>query len=306
MYSKRITVFTPTYNRAYIIENLYNSLRQQAFTDFEWLVVDDGSTDNTEQLFQKLINDSNEFVIRYYKRANGGKHRAINAGVMLAQGEIFFIVDSDDILTCDALEKINRWFTEIADNESIKGVVANKGYSSDNTPNFFFEEPYLDKTLLEMYTFMENGRLALDGERAVVFYTDFHRKYLYPEFEGEKFMTEAVVYNRMAHDGYKMRFYNDIIWIYEFQEDGLTKSGHRLFLNNPRGYCLWLKEKLQFQGKGRLDELSLYYTISTELFPEHTVLEIADYFNTNRWVIYLCCTVRKIKKAISRQWENAP
>lgn len=301
MNSKRITVFTPTFNRAYIIENLYKSLQQQTFTNFEWLVVDDGSTDNTEQLFQSFINDNNTFVIRYYKQENGGKHRAVNRGLSLANGIIFFVVDSDDMLTVDALEKIDGWFKDIACDTRIKGIIANRGYSAKQTMNDFFSEPYLDKAMLEMGTYTEKGKAVLGGERAIAFYTDFHRKYLYPEFEGEKFVTEAVVYNRMANDGYKMRFYNDIIWIYEYKEDGLTKSGHRLYLNNPRGYCLWLKEQNQFRGKSWLDNLKLYYTISNELYPGHTVLEIADYFNTDRWVIYLCCTVRKIKKAITKK-----
>ena len=110
----RITVFTPTYNRAYIISNLYNSLCRQTFKDFEWLIVDDGSTDNTEELVNKWINDANSgFSIRYFKKENGGKPSAINYGVDCAEGELFFTVDSDDYLTDDALEKIDRWEREL-------------------------------------------------------------------------------------------------------------------------------------------------------------------------------------------------
>ena len=105
----KITVFTPTYNRAYIIENLYRSLQRQTVKDFEWLVIDDGSTDNTQELFDKWISEENAFPIRYYKQRNGGKCRAINRALDLAQGELFFTVDSDDYLTKDALEKVMRW-----------------------------------------------------------------------------------------------------------------------------------------------------------------------------------------------------
>ena len=108
MYKHRITVFTPTYNRAYIISNLYESLKTQTFTDFEWLVVDDGSNDNTEALFENWINEDNFFSIRYVKTPNGGKHRAINKGLELAEGELFFTMDSDDTLTNDALLKAHR------------------------------------------------------------------------------------------------------------------------------------------------------------------------------------------------------
>ena len=105
----KVTVFTPTYNRAYIISELYESLKKQDFTDFEWLVIDDGSEDHTEDLFKQWQNEYNDFPIRYYKVNNGGKHRAINKATELAKGELFFIVDSDDKLVSDALEKIVSW-----------------------------------------------------------------------------------------------------------------------------------------------------------------------------------------------------
>ena len=237
----KITVFTPTYNRAYIIENLYKSLQRQSFKDFEWLVVDDGSSDNTEGLFRKWSKENNKFEIRYYKKENGGKHRAINYALDKARGELFFTVDSDDYLTDDALHKVNEWEKSLDKNKKFAGIVANIGNDKDKTINNFFKEEYLDLDLLQRYDYTENGNKVLDGERAYIFYTDIHKKYKYPEFEGEKFMTEAVVWNRMAHDGYLVRYYNDIIWIFEYLDDGLTKAGNKLFLDNPKGYSLWLK-----------------------------------------------------------------
>ena len=104
----RITVFTPTYNRGYIIENLYHSLQKQTFQDFEWIVIDDGSTDDTASQFEKYKLEENFFPIIYERVENGGKHRAINLGMKKARGDLFFIVDSDDYLTETALEKINE------------------------------------------------------------------------------------------------------------------------------------------------------------------------------------------------------
>ena len=95
-YQYKVTVFTPTYNRAYIIENLYRSLQRQTCMEFEWLVVDDGSSDGTEALFEKWVKEENPFPIRYHKKENGGKCRAINRGLEMADGELFFTVDSDD------------------------------------------------------------------------------------------------------------------------------------------------------------------------------------------------------------------
>ena len=102
-----LTIFTPTYNRAYSLERLYKSLVTQSLKDFEWLVVDDGSTDNTEELINKFVSD-NKVKICYFKQENGGKHRAINRGAAMAQGDYFLIVDSDDYLTSDAVESIKR------------------------------------------------------------------------------------------------------------------------------------------------------------------------------------------------------
>ena len=120
-----------------------------------------------------------------------------------------------------------------------------------------------DLTLLDRYR-------NIDGERALAFFTEIHKKYRYPEYSGEKFMTEAVIYNRMANDGYKMRFYNDIVWIYEYRSDGLTKAGNSLFLNNPRGYGLWLKEKALFMNFSLIKRIKMYYTFSCDLIGKYS------------------------------------
>ena len=126
-FTYKITVFTPTYNRAYIIETLYRSLQRQTYRDFEWLVVDDGSADNTKALFDAWQQEDNFFPIRYIKQENGGKCRAINHGLKLAQGELFFTVDSDDYLTDDALEKVAAWDAELPDKAQYCGFVGNRG-----------------------------------------------------------------------------------------------------------------------------------------------------------------------------------
>lgn len=100
------TVFTPTYNRGYTLYRLYESLKSQRTIDFEWMIVDDGSTDNTCQLVEKWIREERNFSIRYIKKENGGKPRAINYGIQYAKGRFFFIVDSDDFLLPDAVTKM--------------------------------------------------------------------------------------------------------------------------------------------------------------------------------------------------------
>lgn len=298
MYKHRITLFTPTYNRAYIIENLYNSIKKQTFKDFEWLVVDDGSTDNTEELFDKWQDENNDFVIRYYKTQNGGKHRAINKGLDLADGEIFFTMDSDDTLTADALEKVDFWFDEIKDTPGLAGIIANRGYTKNDTINPPFKDRFLDKTMLDMYTYKENGEYVLNGERAIVFYTDIHKEYRFPEYNGENFMTECVVYNRMAKDGYKMRFYKDIIWVFEYLEDGLTKSGTSIFLKNPRGYGLSLKEKAQFLGDSLLKKIRMYYTFTCDLSSLYNAKIISECIGAPVWFISICQKIHKLRNKL--------
>lgn len=290
----KITLFTPTYNRAYILDTLYRSVQRQTFRDFEWIIIDDGSSDNTEELVRSWMEDGNDFPIRFYKVPNGGKCRAINKGLDLARGELFFVMDSDDYLTDDALEKVNRWFCEVRTDPRICGVVANRGYTSERTNNYLFREPYLDESLLSIYTLYRDGHQVLDGERAFVFYTDFHRKYRYPEFDGENFMTEAVSWNRMAHDGYKVRCFNDIIWVYEYREDGLTKAGNSIFLRNPRGYGLALREKAEFLNWSLYEKLKMWYTFTCDLSGLYPAREISGFIGAPYPVIAGIYGMRKL------------
>src|SRR5690554_1545966 len=117
-----LTVFTPTYNRGYIIEKLYESLNHQTNKNFEWLVIDDGSTDDTSKIFDKILKKDHEYQIRYIKKENGGKHTAANLALDLAEGEIFFVVDSDDVLTANAVERVFYYYNQIKDDSSFCGV----------------------------------------------------------------------------------------------------------------------------------------------------------------------------------------
>lgn len=290
----KITVFTPTFNRAYIIENLYRSLQRQTFRDFEWLIVDDGSTDNTEDVIKTWINDNNDFPIRYYKKENDGKCRAINYGVDFAKGLLFFNVDSDDYLTDDALEKIASWEESLPKDKKYCGVVGNLGTSPTETPNTPWPEPYRDANLLERYD--DYTDKPIDGERAWVFYTDIQKKYKYPEFEGENFITPAVTWNRMAHDGYLVRIYDDIIWVYEYQPDGLTASGSKRFINRPQGHGLWLREKSEFMNDSFSKRIKMYYSFYCDHSFHLTKKQIAKYIGTNYCTILLLSFIHKLKK----------
>lgn len=152
-YKYKITLFTPTYNRGYIISRLYESIKRQTFRDFEWIIFDDGSTDDTENLVNIWKSENKDFPIIYIKGKNGGKCRATNRALEVARGEIFFTIDSDDYLTDDACEKINDWMESIRNLPDYCGIVANRGQSLTETRNTtwhddpkspWYNKPYRD------------------------------------------------------------------------------------------------------------------------------------------------------------------
>lgn len=235
-----ITVFTPTYNRAHTLERLYNSLCTQTSFDFEWLVIDDGSTDETKAFFASIASSS--FNIRYYYQTNGGKHRAINKGVALARGEWFFIVDSDDYLPADSIETIKRYVGEINDDNRFCGITGLRVHP-DFTPigNIVFDKP----TDIDNLTFRIKYKGI--GDYAEIFRTSVLKEYPFPEYEGEKFCTEALVWNRIARK-YVTRFVNAKIYICEYQVGGLTDTYEKIMRNSPRAAMLYYKELLCLDG----------------------------------------------------------
>lgn len=233
-----ITIFTPTYNRRNLIERLYQSLLVQTVTNFEWLVIDDGSTDDTEKFFAKLSSTEHPFPIRYIKQNNGGKHRAINNGVNNASGKLFFIVDSDDYLTENAIETINQWTTTLDNSHKWAGISGLKGFSKDSVVGQHSESSYVDAKN------NERRKYNLLGDKAEVYFTDVLKQHPFPEIPGEKFISEEIVWNAIARDGYYLRWFNEIIYICDYLDDGLTKDNTK-DKNNPIGRLLWAKGQLE-------------------------------------------------------------
>ncbi|SEF67086.1 Glycosyl transferase family 2 [Butyrivibrio sp. Su6] len=231
-----VTVFTPTYNRAYRLEQLYNSLKRQTSKDFEWIVINDGSTDNTDELFEIWLREENDFSIIYRKVENGGKHRGINKAVQMASSNAFFIVDSDDYILDDAIEKVNRWFSQIADDDSFAAVSGLKSEPNMKPVGGYgkFEGEYVDCTNLQRHLY------NLLDDKAEVYKTSILKKYPFPEFEGEKFVPESLIWDSIARDGYKIRWFNEIIYICEYLPDGLSASSDKKFMESPRGFIAYL------------------------------------------------------------------
>ena len=280
----RITVFTPTYNRAYIIGKLYESLQNQTFHDFEWLVIDDGSTDNTKKLFDKWKKEKNLFKIRYIYSENRGKQKEINTALKIAKGTLFLTVDSDDLLTSDALEKIDMWEQKMPHDKKFCGLAGSDGDMNGIHTNPIFSEEYQDVTFLNRYPEMGN---FIGYDRPWVFYTEIHRRYLYPEIQGENFITEAVAWNRMARDGYKIRCYNDIIYIWEHQSHGLTNNITETLRKNPIGYGIWKKELIELLNYNKKQKFLCIYSFYCDLREYYSWYEIADFLDVSRFQMFI-------------------
>lgn len=234
-----ITVFTPTYNRAYRLPDLYHSLQQQTCKDFEWLVIDDGSSDNTSELFEEWQNEKS-FPIHYLKQPNGGKHRAINRGVKVAKGEYFYIVDSDDQLTHDAIEQIMKLVPQVEANPQLCGMCF---LCSDLKTGKIIGTPFPKDGMLA--SSIEWGyKYHIDGDKSEVVKTEILRKYPFPEFEGENFVPEALIWNRIA-DSYRMICTNTAIYLCEYLPDGLSMGFNRNLRRNPRGFGLFYYEEMK-------------------------------------------------------------
>lgn len=233
-----ITVFTPTYNRAYRLPDLYESLKRQSLKDFEWLIVDDGSSDNTEEIVAGWEKEK-KVPIRYFRTENGGKHRAINTGLAEARGELFFIVDSDDYLPDNSLERINHYYRQIKGNKEFAGVVGLKASRKGEHKILKNKFDVVDCTNLDIEKY-------IIGDLGEAYVTEILRQYPFPEYEGEKFITESVVWRRIARK-YKLRYFFENIYICEYLPDGLSASIQRKYEESPKGTMLTNKEAMLYE-----------------------------------------------------------
>lgn len=238
-----VTIFTPTYNRAELIVRLYDSICRQDCTDFEWLIVDDGSTDNTDEEV-KAWQAKATFPIRYYKQPNGGKYRAFNRALELAEGELFFTVDSDDYLPDNAIATIISK-ADLLKGDDIIGLMTLKAYPDGNIIGKPYSEGIQPMTSYQL-ELSGNG-----GERSIVLKTDLARKYPFPDCGDEKFVTESVVYDRYALAGLKYVVTNDILTICEYQPEGLSSNPHKLMISNPTGYVYYYAQRINLAGSAR-------------------------------------------------------
>jgi len=233
------TVFTPTFNRAATLPDVYSSLLAQTFADFEWLVVDDGSTDSTERLIAEWQQEA-RLKIRYFRQPNAGKHAAFNRGVSEARGELFLALDSDDTLSAEALARFLQRWIEIPESSrpQFSGVtcqcIDGKGEIVGTSLPVDFIDGYAPEIV---------SSLRLRGERFGFHRTAILRLFPFPVFDGERFIPEGLVWNRIGRQ-YKIRFVADALRVYRDSSDGLSASMTRIRRRSPRGTTLYYVEAM--------------------------------------------------------------
>ena len=233
-----ITVFTPTYNRASFLRKQFESLSKQTLLDFEWLIVDDGSIDDTRNIVEQ-IRISSLFKIRYFYKKNGGKHTAINLGVAKARGDLFLILDSDDELPPDALETLQKVFEPIKDKSKYGGVC---GYIAHRDGRVI-GHPLLSA---DVSTIDLRYKLHCFGDMSEVYRTEVLKEFPFPEIKGEKFCPEVLVWNRISQK-YIVRVYPKVMYFRDYLKGGLTDNIIRLRMQSPYATMMTYAEMLKYK-----------------------------------------------------------
>lgn len=227
-----LTVFTPTYNRAYCLHKCYESLLRQTCKDFEWLVVDDGSTDNTRELVSDWITDA-KIPIRYIYKENGGMHSGYNTAYDNITSELTINIDSDDYMPDNAVEKIIKFWNEYG-SEEYAGIMAlditeDGNIIGNDLPN---------QKSIKVYDYYH--RMGGKGDKTYVYRTDVIRPYRSPEYKGERLFPTCYKYF-MVDLKYDMLVLNEPLCVVEYMGDGYTRNIIKLYKPNLQSYIFYRK-----------------------------------------------------------------
>ena len=278
-----LTIVTPTYNRERELAELYDSLKAQTEPDFVWLIVDDGSTDGTEEKVRGWQREG-VLTLRYLKKKNGGKHTCVNLAMNWVDTELVMIVDSDDRLTEDAAARILAIHEKYREDESLCGYAFLRGFPDGSING----APFPTDEWKASYITARVNADDMRADKAEVFRTEILKQYPFPEIEGENFIGEDVVWMRMARK-YFMIHVNEVVYIGDYLEDGLTKNRRAHNIACPKGCVLRalefmkpdvameprLKGSIQYIVYGRFAGLSLQELIAKARFPQWAKLAAA-------------------------------
>lgn len=296
-----LAILTPAYNRAELLKRTYKSLTDQTNKNFVWYIVDDGSSDNTEQIVKDFIKENKnkkDFEIVYTKKENGGKHTALNVGIKQIKEDYVIILDSDDYLTNDAVETIIKDAPLIDNREDICGF----GYLKLTTDGKSVGKIYTGDGIVDTFINQRHNNKTY-GDKAEVFKTEILKQFPFPEFENEKFVSEATVWCVMSGK-YKMMFFNKGIYVCEYQEGGLSDGVHKRLFKNPKGASACYK---QMSTKDFCFKLRVKYTIAYIVYSLEagmSLKEMKENHPYNKFLISLLYIPSKIyHKKLKRRYE---
>lgn len=233
-----LTIFTPTYNRGSFLPRIFESLKKQSFNDFEWLIIDDGSYDNTKYIVEQIKKEYVPFKINYIYKNNGGKHSAINLAANISKGVYMLWLDSDDIILDNSLDSVSHYLKKALLEDDISAIVALRLDDSGNPLGSFVPK---ENTDVKYLNFSQKNHVS--GDYSWFIKTDILRHFPYPIYDNENFCTEGIVLNRIS-EYYKTRFVPISIIKGSYIEGGLTDRMHLLTKKNPLGFLTYYKETI--------------------------------------------------------------
>ncbi|WP_430791426.1 glycosyltransferase family 2 protein [Virgibacillus flavescens] len=256
---KQLTVFTPTYNRAYCLNNCYQSLKRQTSKDFVWLIIDDGSTDNTKELVGSWIKE-NEVHIIYHWQKNTGMHGAHNTAYQRINTELNICIDSDDFMPDDAVEKILSFWNAYG-SEEVSGIIGLDADLSDRVIGTKLPQNLKRSTLFKLYY-----KYGVKGDKKLVYRTELTKKFPYPVFSSEKYVGLAYKYYMLDKD-FEMLLMNEVICKVEYLQDGSTHNMLYQYRRNPNGFAFYRKELMNLPFTSQLFKFrqAIHY-VSSSLF----------------------------------------
>lgn len=232
-----LTVFTPTFNRADLIHKCYNSLKSQTNKKFKWLVIDDGSTDNTKELIMRWKEEA-DFCIEYIYKNNGGMHSAHNKAYENIDTELNICIDSDDYMTEDAVGKIIKAWKE-KKSDHIAGLAGLDIYTDGNVIGTRFPENLNEATLFDIY-----HKYGVVGDKKLVYRSELTKNFPYPEYEGEKYVGLDYKCHKLD-ENYKLALINEPLCVVEYLPEGSSKNMLKQYRRNPRGWCFYRIENMK-------------------------------------------------------------
>lgn len=258
-----LTIFTPAYNRAYSIVDTYNSLCRQSCKDFVWLVVDDGSTDNTAELVKKWKKSDNGFEIKYVYKENGGMHTAHNTAYENIDTELNVCIDSDDYMPDDAVEKIIDCWKQYGSDE-YAGIIA-LDIDSEKKQVIGTELPKNRKSISTSDFYNQGGR----GDKKFIYRTDVINSVPpYPVFEGEKYVSLGYKYTLVAQK-YEMIILNEPVCIVEYRTDGSSMNMLFQYRKNPKGFAFLRKVDMQYNRSFKRNFIENIHYVSSSIFAKN-------------------------------------